>query len=226
MIDFKNKKVMLICAGIAVVIIALTITGVILKQKSDDKKAQKAEQDRIAQEEKKKTELEAIAIAEATSTVVAVETPAVTTPTTTAAPTTTTAPKTTTTPKAVVTPTPTPTPIPDPVVSPTALTVTAKYYANGETPPIMNSGIYTGYYSIDVLLTPRVTLNYTAVAGTTPTVTIEKLSGNADYLIKHSDFDYTITEGWIDEIIFRVDLKDANGTVVKTGKCKMMVSRG
>lgn len=106
------------------------------------------------------------------------------------------------------------------------LIIVAKYYSNG-LELNKESGVWAGYYGVDVLGDRgHITLNYTEIANTTPTVTIEKLDGTADRLVKYSDFDYYIPEGWIDEIIFRIDLKDSNGNIVKTGKCKLVCLRG
>jgi hypothetical protein len=215
-IDFKNKKVMLICAGIAVVIIALTITGVILKQKSDDKKAQKAEQDRIAQEEKRRAELDSLAIIES---LVPTESEPVETPAPVVATTTTPAPvaKTTPAPTPVATPTPTPTPAPVPE-GPLALTIGARDFATGNELFKTVNGSAVLYFASNV--NASFVLSYTPIAGTTMTATIED---GASWLGKVDDLTYYFNSSAGATI--RIDLTDGTGKVVATGKVEITTGK-
>ena len=213
MIDFKNKKVMLTCAGIAVVIIALTITGVMLKQKSDDKKAQKAEQDRIAQEEKRRADLDALAIAES---LVPAESEPVETPAPVVATTTTPAPVAKTTPAPTPVATPTPTPVVDP--GPLALTIGVRDFATGNELFKTVNGSTVLYFASNV--NASFVLSYTPIAGTTMTATIED---GASWLGKVDDLTYYFNSSAAATI--RIDLTDGTGKVVATGKAEITTGK-
>ncbi len=220
MIDFKNKKVLWICIGSVIGIVVITTIILLLVNQSNIKEAEKAEKDRIAQEEQTKKDLEALTIKEAPAASVVVETPAQTETPTVAQPVKTT--PSTPTPAPVV-PTPVPTPDPTPVVDPKALTIIPRYPGLPEAnqPKLQIGGTLSGWYEIDLLDT-IFELNYLAIPGTTVTATVEELPRN--WFEQLNNNEYRFNEGG--DAIVLIELKDADGNIVKTGKCKLFTPRG